>query len=342
MVNYLELFRNTINSRPTYNDRDDNVLIIDGLNSWIRIWQAIPVLSATGDHTGAVGGFLKSVGGNIRQFSPTRCIIIFDGAGGSQRRRKVFSGYKSNRTPNPNQFKKEFTSRDDEHRSMKQQIGRVLEYLELLPITVFSIDQIEADDAIAETVSLLKNKSKSITIVSSDRDFLQLVSENVSVWSPIKKILYTPEQIRTDYGVLHENFLLYRALTGDASDAIPGLPGLGIKTLIKEYPIHENKLDIESFIQLTEEKSSASSKKIFKNILENLEMLHLNYKLMQLHDVDISLFSKNKIRDYISAPIDKFNRHKILQMLIADNLSQNWNVDSWCSNTFEYLNLWTT
>jgi DNA polymerase-1 len=227
MSDYLELFRQSLESRENRKDRDSKILIIDGLNMWIRTWSAIPVLSSSGDHVGAVAGYLKSIGSIIRQFDPTRVIIAFDGSGGSLRRRKVFSDYKSNRTPKIHQFKKEFSSLEEERESMKFQVSRSIEYLDRMPLTFVRIDHIEADDTIANIVNQYYDSETDITVVSTDRDFLQLITNTVKVWNPIRKILYDPEKIKEEYGLLPENYLLYRILTGDNSDAIPGISGLG-------------------------------------------------------------------------------------------------------------------
>ena len=80
--------------------RNDRVLIIDGLNTFIRCWSSIPTMNDDGDHVGGVTGVLKSIGYAIRNIQPTRVIVVFDGKGGSQRRKKRFSGYKSQRESN--------------------------------------------------------------------------------------------------------------------------------------------------------------------------------------------------------------------------------------------------
>ena len=78
------------------NNRNDRVLIIDGLNTYIRIFSSVPIITENGDHVGGIIGFLRSVALSIREFNPTRCVIVFDGRGGSLRRRKLYSDYKMN------------------------------------------------------------------------------------------------------------------------------------------------------------------------------------------------------------------------------------------------------
>lgn len=344
MSDYLELFRQSLESRENRKDRDSKILIIDGLNMWIRTWSAIPVLSSSGDHVGAVAGYLKSIGSIIRQFDPTRVIIAFDGSGGSLRRRKVFSDYKSNRTPKIHQFKKEFSSLEEERESMKFQVSRSIEYLDRMPLTFVRIDHIEADDTIANIVNQYYDSETDITVVSTDRDFLQLITNTVKVWNPIRKILYDPEKIKEEYGLLPENYLLYRILTGDNSDAIPGISGLGLKTLLKEYPLLEKKISIEEFIEITVRKSEAKKpKKFVSEILSNQDKIKLNSQLMQLTDVDISLHSKNQIRDLLDMKIPTLKRGELIRMAYKDGIvAGNWNFENWLSNTFDSLNIWAS
>ena len=229
---YLELVNQL--QTTTSQTKNSKILIIDGTNTFIRVFCNVPALNDNGDHVGGVVGFLKSIGALIRKESPTRCIIVFDGKGGSQRRSKLFPEYKSNRK-NSNRFNRfeEFRSADEEKYSLRRQLNRVVQYLDTLPITIIAVDNIEADDTIAYlTKHFVDQYNSNIVISSSDRDFLQLVSDNVIVWNPIKKIYYTKEQIQKEFGLFPNNYLLYRSLTGDSSDGIPGISGMGLKTIL--------------------------------------------------------------------------------------------------------------
>lgn len=338
-MNYLELFEQTVRNRTSITHRDSNILIVDGLNTFIRTWAAVPVLSNSGEHINAISAFLKSLGVLIRMEPYSRCIVVFDGSGGSQRRRKVYSDYKNNRTPNST-HKKEFNSKEEESQSFGHQLQRSKQYLKVLPVTLVEEDHIEADDTIAHLVNLY-NDSK-ITIVSSDRDFLQLVDERVRVYSPIKKKMYTPDLLREELGIEPDNYLLYRVLTGDPSDNIPGIKGLGLKTLLKEYPLDSEVIDIEQFIKYTEEKlKEKRPKKIISEILNNQEQIHLNHRLMQLSNVDISLSTKNSIRDEVQYQGSGLNEYEFYKMFREDNMdSVLRGVDNWLMNTFSILNKW--
>ena len=113
---------------------NDKILVIDGLNTFIRVFSVIPTLNDDGIHIGGIVGFLKSVGYAIKMLRPTRCIIVFDGKGGSTRRRKVYSEYKNRRKTKIRLNRaNEYSSVEDEHQSMLLQLQRGVEYLENLP-----------------------------------------------------------------------------------------------------------------------------------------------------------------------------------------------------------------
>ena len=163
---------------------NDRILLIDGLNTFIRAFAANPVTNEDGVHIGGITGFLMSIGYAIRNIKPTRVIICFDGKGGSQRRRKIYPDYKGNRRVRTRLTRHvSIGSMDDEKVAMKQQLLRLSQYLETLPLQILSIENIEADDTIAYITQQVYPDSQ-VFIMSTDKDFMQLVSKRVSVWSP--------------------------------------------------------------------------------------------------------------------------------------------------------------
>lgn len=165
--------------------RDSRVILIDGLNLFIRNFASNPTLNEDGDHIGGLVGFLKSLGATIRMVNPTRVIVVFDGKGGSLRRKKLYPNYKEQRAMKSRLNRVVgFEDIVDESQSMKWQISRVYQYLQQLPLTTVMIDHIEADDVIAYLSSYFQEK---VYILSNDRDFLQLVSERVNIYIPTQK-----------------------------------------------------------------------------------------------------------------------------------------------------------
>lgn len=300
---------------------NDRVLVIDGLNTFIRSWSVSPATNDDGIHVGGISGFLMSIGSAIKKIKPTRVIICFDGKGGSQRRRKLFPAYKGNRKPSQKlnrAYQAGGGSLTDQQENMKMQLGRLINYLDTLPVTCMSIENIEADDAMAYITQQVLPESRHF-IMSSDKDFLQLIDDRIGVWSPTKKKMYFADDILEEYGISAPNYLMYRVLSGDKSDNIPGIPGVGLKSLLKRVPelSEEQKVTIDDLITL-----SADSKiKMLNAINENYDLLELNHKLMQLHDVDISGRAKETIRNIVHNPIPSLNKPKFQLMLVEDKMN---------------------
>lgn len=340
---FFDLLREVERDREqgTGSNKNSHILIIDGLNTFIRVFSAVPALNDDGMHIGGVTGFLRSVASAIRQHKPTRCIIVFDGKGGSARRKSLYPNYKANRAVKTkfNRYE-EFASLQDEQQSMKQQFGRMVEYLQCLPITTMAIDQIEADDAIAYIANeIFTEPENRVTIVSTDRDFLQLVNERITVWSPVKKTMYTPAVMREEFGLSSKNYLLYRALTGDKSDNIPGVNGVGLKTMLKQFPImtEDVEVSVDSFVSYAE--TVDKKYKIHETVATNKEQIEMNYNLMQLKNVDISGNAKMLIMNLVNNEINKMDVLTFKRMFMEDKMyTVIKDLDTWMSSAFNPLN----
>ena len=327
-LSFLDQIGDTPKKTMNLNDR---VLIIDGLNTFIRAHAVNPALNDNGMHVGALVGFLKSLRYTIEKLQPTRCIIVFDGKGGSKKRRKIYPEYKSNRKVKSklNRHVEWSTAPADERESMKMQMSRLVVYLENLPVNLISIDNIEADDAIAYISKQLLIES-DIIIMSTDKDFLQLTDKRIKIWSPTKKKLYNEQAVLDEYGIHPSKFLLYRVLDGDKSDCIDGIRGAGLKSIIKyiEPLTREDRFDLDDLIKFCE--SSDKKIKLLETIKNSHKLLYRNFLLMQLVDVDISNHIKLKIQGALNTKIPQLIKYKFQTMFLQDKLSgQIKNFDNW-------------
>ena len=196
------------NSKPA--ELNDRVLLVDGLNTFIRAWTTSPVTNDDGVHVGGITGSLLSLGYAIKNIKPTRVILCWDGRGGSQSRRKLFPEYKASRRSKVN-LNRSFQGNIDkeaDNQNMKMQLGRLIQYLNNLPVSTLALENIEADDAMAYICQQVYPKSQCI-LMSTDRDFLQLVSDRVQVWSPTKKKMYARDTIKEEFGIESKNFIIY-------------------------------------------------------------------------------------------------------------------------------------
>jgi len=315
---------------------NSRTLIVDGLNLFLRVFSAVPSINEDGIHVGGVSGFLRSLAYSIKQLAPTRCIIVFDGRGGSKRRRKLYPEYKNNRksTQRFNRYN-EYSTVEDERQSRMVQLARCIEYLDMLPVSILIVDNVEADDVIAYLATdVLKDE---VIIMSTDQDFLQLINDKVSVWSPIRKRLYTPEKVKEDYEIPVSNFLMYKILMGDQSDNIPGIPGMGQKTLIKRFPeILSENVTIKQLFDTAEKHTDL---KVCQALLESKSQLKLNYVLMRLDETLLNSNAKLKILNVVNDCIPILDKPKFQLLFMRDKLwSAIPNLDGFLSQNFYRMN----
>ena len=315
---------------------NNRVLIVDGLNLYLRAFAVNGALNENGVPVGGLTGFLRSLAYAIREVNPTRVIVVYDGQGGSQRRRKIHPDYKANRKPGKRITRWDaFKDAREEKDAMKIQFSRLIEYLDFLPINVISIDKIEADDTIAYIAHTLLDED--VTILSADQDFLQLVNERITVWSPTKKKFYTPRMVEADYGVPAHNFLMYKVLMGDKSDNIEGVKGLGPKKLPKIVPdlLTQTTLDLDFIL----EHAGKGEEPMHKKISESETQLRLNEELMDLKNPPISGELKLQITRLIEAPINLLSRNDFIMMYSDDQLGNAIKApDLWLREHFVKLN----
>lgn len=212
---------------------NSRVLLIDSMNTFLRSFAIIPAINPQGNHIGGLVGFMKSLGYAIKLIQPTRVILVFDGQGNITNRRNTYSEYKANRQIKRITNFNVFSTLEEESDSVSSQMMRLLDYLKTLPVNISIIDKIEADDTIAYLSQKLKD---DVIIYSADQDFLQLVNKRITVYSPIKKKFYRPQDVFDQYGLYPQNFITMKCLMGDKSDNLPGVKGLGPKKLFKYFP----------------------------------------------------------------------------------------------------------
>lgn len=328
MIDYLDIL-NKIEQKP---DRklNDHVLIVDSMNTFIRSFAMLQSMNPQGHHTGGLVGFLRSLGFLMRTIDPTRIICVFDGQASSSSRKNIDSEYKANRNIKRITNWELFDDKDDEYASMTMQMHRLVEYLQCLPITLISIDKVEADDTISYLAQKFGANGKKVTIVSSDKDFLQIVDQNIEVYSPIKKKTYGKKEVQEELGMIPENYLIMKALLGDNSDNLTGIKGLGPKTLLKEFPgiVNDPLFELSDIHKICTEK--LQTKKIFAQILYDWEKVKTNHELMNLLQPRLGDYEIVHILDKMKEPIPSLQAVTFLSMLESDQIEAlNKNVEGW-------------
>ena len=252
-------------------------MVIDAMNMLIRSFSLLKAMSPTGHHIGGLVGFLRSLGYVTRIFDPTRVIIVWDGKGGSGNRQNINPDYKAHRATNRITHWGLYDTKQEETEALVGQLFRTKDYLECLPVHQIMMEKLEADDIIAYLAQEATNKKKKLTIISSDKDFLQMINEHVEVYAPVKKKVYTEENTKEEIKVIPENYNIVKALLGDNSDGLRGVKGLGIKTIVSEFPDVVDKPDttLDYIFKVCEK--NLEGKKIFSKIVHQWDEIYASW-----------------------------------------------------------------
>jgi len=335
--NLLDLLDNIQENGPE-TPQSERYMLIDGLNLFFRNFSAINTVNSNGVHIGGLGGFFRSLGTLIRQIQPTQVIIVFDGIGSSTSRKNIIPEYKSGRNITRVTKHELFDNIDEEDDSKIEQIVRIIQYLKTLPVKVITLGKVEADDVIAYLSDTLPVKDDDrVFIVSSDKDYLQLVTEKVIVYRPIEKEFFTEATVRDKFGLDPHNFLLYKTLLGDASDALPGIKGLGEKKLFKLFPeLSQHELEFQDILDLSEQRMKEHI--IYARILSDIELLENKYKIMDLSNPMMSEEDKETIDEIVKDSELPYHPEIFTKMHQEDRLeSLIRNVEFWLKDTFQDL-----
>jgi DNA polymerase-1 len=334
LLNLLNNIQETGDETP----QSERYLLIDGLNLFFRNFSAINAVNSNGVHIGGLGGFFRSLGALIRTIQPTQVYVVFDGAGSSNNRKNIIPEYKSNRNITRVTKHKLFDSLEEEDDSKVDQIVRIIQYLKTLPVKTISLPRVEADDIIAYLSSELPTKPEDRAfIVSSDKDYLQLVTEKVIVYRPIEKEYYTTDTVKEKFNVPPHNFLLYKLLMGDNSDGITGIKGLGPKGLFKKFPeLAERNLSFDDLIDIAEAKLKEHV--VYARVLHDVPLLEDKHRVMDLSNPIMSDTDKMFIDKFVEKTHLNFFPETFVEMCNEDQIGNLIrNTDFWVRDIFKDL-----
>ncbi|WP_062355189.1 DNA polymerase I [Bacillus kwashiorkori] len=252
------------------------LVLIDGNSIAYRAFFALPLLNNDkGIHTNAIYGFAMMLAKIIEEEKPTHMLVAFD-AGKTTFRHSTFKEYKGGRQKTPPE--------------LSEQFPYIRELLNAYQIAQYELENYEADDIIGTLAKQAEEQGYDVRIVSGDKDLTQLASEKTTVYVTKKGVtdmeVYTPDHILEKYGLTVEQIIDMKGLMGDASDNIPGVPGVGEKTaikLLKEYTTIENLLSSLDKI---------SGKKLKENLTTYQEQALMSKELAMIErnaPIDISL-----------------------------------------------------
>ena len=330
---YADLLSNINNNQRGV---QDSVLIVDGLNCFLRAFTMINHVNPDGHHIGGLTGFLKSLGYAIKTVDPTRVVIVFDGIGGSNSKRNLYPEYKANRGGNRLTNYTIFSNKDEEKEAINNQMVRLINYLQCLPLSMICVDGIEADDVIGYLVGKLEKftPTREVTLMSSDQDFIQLVSNKTKVYSPTKKKIYTPKEVIDEYKVHAHNYGLYKVFMGDKGDNIPKVKGFGENKLFKLIPSiqEEAPLTLKESLELID-----PTDKWGMQVLSYKHQLEINNQLIDLKSIPMSQGNEEHIKHSFNAQYE-LNTYQFMQMYTNDLLGESIpNTSNWLNQVFGSL-----
>ncbi|RIL05412.1 MAG: DNA polymerase I [Proteobacteria bacterium] len=249
-------------------ERAPRLVVVDAANCLYRAFFAIPPLRASdGTPTNAAYGFLNMLIKALREEQPDHVVVVFDAPGGGASRREIFGEYKAHRDAQPE--------------DLSRQIPLVRELVDAHHIPLLEVPGCEADDVIATLVARAPADAR-ITILSTDKDLMQLVTERVALLDTMKDRRYGPAEVEERFGVPPARVLDLRALVGDPSDNIPGVKGIGEKgaaKLLAEYGT------LEALLERADEIPATKTRNVLR---EQAEQARLSKRLAALHD-DVAL-----------------------------------------------------
>jgi DNA polymerase-1 len=334
LLNLLNNIQEDGEELPTY----ERYLLIDGLNLFFRNFSAINAVNSNGVHVGGLGGFFRSLGALIRTINPTQVYVVFDGPGSSNNRKNIIPEYKSNRNVSRITKHELFDNLEEEDDSKVDQIVRIIQYLKTLPVKTVSLPRVEADDIIAYLSSTLPTHPEDrVFIVSSDKDYLQLVTEQVIVYRPIEKEYYTEDTVKEKFGVSPHNFLLYKLLMGDNSDGVTGIKGLGPKGLFKRFPeLTTHDLSFDDLLDIAEAKMKEHV--VYARVLHDVPLLEDKHRVMDLSNPMMDDKDKMFIDKFVENTHLTYLPSEFIEMYHEDQLGNLIrNVDVWIKDIFKDL-----
>ena len=294
-----------------------STLLVDGLNLFMRSFAAFPAMTSNGQQAGGIVGFISSLEKIMRETLPTQVIVVWE-SGGSSRKRAIFPDYKQNRRPAKlNRFYEDDIPDTVENRNW--QLVTLTQILKLLPMCQVYVPDCEADDVIGY-ISRYRVGANRLTIASSDRDFYQLLSDRVQIFSIGSKRVVTDQTLLSDMSISAQNFCLAKCVVGDDSDNIPGVKGVGFKTLAKRLPKFAGTDDYSIDDLVSDCRSAGSKVKSLAEAASSEDLIRRNWRLCYLDVANIAGTQIEKVNGILDAYEPVRNKLGAKRILVAEGL----------------------
>ena len=309
-------------------------MLIDFENLFLRSFLVSPQMDKNGNLIGGTVGFLKSIAALTKQYMPKQVYIVYE-TGGSPRRLKIYPEYKEKRKPkSPNRFYGDMIPDTEENQTYQKQA--IIEILKHIPVVQLHVENCEADDVIGYLCKSIFPDEEKI-IVSSDKDFYQLIDDKTKIWRPGKKVFVKADDVIKEFNIAPNNFCVAKALNGDPSDNIPGVGGVGFKTLAKRFDMVSKEVSVDDILNESKKHVDEDKKplSIFKNIAINEELIKRNMELIKLDNKLLSVDQIQLINRIVNEFKPTWNRINVWKLCLELNLD-GLKVDEFC-NCFHFL-----
>jgi DNA polymerase-1 len=297
-------------------------LLVDGNNLFKIGFHGAKDVFNNGDHVGGVYHFVNILRKFLEEHNHDKVVVFWDGESNSSIRKSIYPQYKENRRESMNEYK---------YDSYLYQRSRVKQYLEEIFVRQLEVEDNEADDLIAHYCKI--SKDEKIIIFSADKDLTQLISENVTIYSPITKQYFKNGDMISinKVDIPHYNVLITKVFTGDKSDNIDGIQGLGEKTLVKLFPqLQEKPCTIEEILDYARNIPQDKPSKTLTNLLTGKtkstifgeEFYTTNKKIVDLTNPLITENGKELVEQILTDTIDPTDRgyKNLMRMMMEDGL----------------------
>jgi len=296
------------------------LMIVDASNQFIRGYIVDPSKNPNGHPIGGMRTFINILNKITREIKPDMIAVVWDGKGGSRKRRSMNKNYKAGRKPlRVNWSTDELTPQDTDNNRLWQQL-RVIEYLNQTPIVQFMEPEVEADDVISYIKSTSTFMEWQKVIVSADKDFIQLLDEKTLLFRPIQKEILNTNSVIDKFGIHPRNFALARAMAGDPSDNLPGIPRVGLGTIAKRFSFLSEDRDYFISDILHECSKEENRQKVYRSVSDGECLIEENYNIMQLSSPQMSPQCKTRIDETFEGFSPHYNQTEMRKLMIKDGV----------------------
>jgi len=296
------------------------IMIVDALNQFLRGYIVDPSKNHNGQPIGGMRTFINILNKITREIKPDMIVVAWDGQGGSQKRKAMNKKYKEGRKPlRVNWSTEEMTPQDTDNNKLWQQL-RTVDYLNQTPIIQFMEPAVEADDVISYIKLSPMFEDWQKVIVSADKDFIQLLDDKTLLYRPTQSQVLNKNKILNEYKIHPTNFAIARAMVGDSSDNLKGIPGVGLATVAKRFPFMSSSNSVMMSDIANYSVDNMEELKVYEKVLDHLDLIEENYAIMQLSSPFLSSQAKKRIDETFEGFTPIYKQTEMRKLMIQDGV----------------------